>query len=76
MERIFSFACSLDVQFSISSIAFSLAPPCKGPLNEPIAATTHEWMSDIVEAQTLPVNVDALNSCSAYKTRDTSITFL
>ena len=41
-----------------------------------MAATTHEWMSDIVEAQTLAVKVEALNSCSAYKIKDTSITFL
>ena len=76
MDKIFSLASSLDVQFSINSIAFSFAPPCNGPLNEPIAATTHECISDIVEAHTLPVKVDALNSCSAYRTKDTSITFL
>ena len=33
---------SFDVQFSMNSIAFSLAPPCNGPLREPIAATTQE----------------------------------
>ena len=61
----FLFASSRVFQFSIISIAASFAPPCKGPFKEPIAATTHEKISDIVEAQTLAVKVEALNSCSA-----------
>ncbi len=76
MSNIFVLASFLFFQFSIISIAASLAPPCKGPLREPMAATTHQKKSDIVEAQTLAVNVEALNSCSAYKTNEASITRL
>ena len=60
---------------SISSsifIASSLAPPCNGPLKLPTAAVKQECKSDNVDAHTLPVNVDALNSCSAYKVNETS----
>ena len=76
ISKIFAFASSLVFQFSIISIAASLAPPCRGPFKEPIAATTQENISDIVDAQTLAVKVDALNSCSAYKTKEASMTRL
>ena len=58
----------------MSSIAASFAPPCSGPRNEPMAPVTQECISDNVEAQTLAVKVDALNSCSAYKISEVSIT--
>ena len=43
----------------------SPAPPWSGPFSAPIAADTAECMSDIVEATTRPVNVEAFSSCSA-----------
>src|SRR5690554_4995815 len=59
---------------SINSMAASLAPPCKGPRNEPIAPVMHECISLKVEAQTRAVKVEALNSCSAYKISEACIT--
>ena len=67
-------ASSGDVQFSIISIAASFAPPCNGPRSDPIAPVIHECISESVDAHTRAVNVDALNSCSAYRINDTFIT--
>ncbi|MNN29887.1 hypothetical protein D3C81_1435090 [compost metagenome] len=65
MARVPSVASSGEVNFSIISMAASLAPPCSGPRSEPMAPVMQEYRSDRVEAQTRPVKVEALNSCSA-----------
>ncbi len=67
-------ASSTDFHCDSIAIAASLAPPCKGPRKAPTAAVTQEYISDNVEATTRPVNVEALNSCSAYRISETSIT--
>ena len=54
-------------KLEISSMAASLAPPCSGPRSAPIAPVTAECMSESVPVMTRAVNVDALNSCSAYR---------
>ena len=74
IPAIWILASSGEVNFWIISIAASLAPPCNGPRNEPIAPVIHENISDNVEAHTRAVKVEALNSCSAYKIKDTSMT--
>ena len=50
-------------------MAFSLAPPCSGPLRVPIAVVMAECISDFVAVVTLQAKVDALKSCSAYRTK-------
>ena len=47
-------------------------PPCNRPLRAPMAATMAECRSDSVEQTTRAVNVEALNSCSAYRMSETS----
>src|SRR4051794_2856845 len=53
--------------------ARSGAPPCRGPENAPIAATTAETRSAPVEATTRAVNVDAAKPWSTVATRYCSI---
>src|SRR5215203_4335203 len=48
-------------------IAASFAPPCVGPFNAQIAATTALYMSARVPATTRAANVDAFSSCSAWR---------
>ena len=43
-------------------ITRSFAPPCNGPFNEPIAATTPEYISDNEDTAQRAVNADALSS--------------
>jgi len=50
----------------------SLAPPWSGPLSAAMAAVTAAWRSVSVEAATRAAKVEALNSCSAYRMRETS----
>ena len=42
-------------------------------MSAPIAPVMQEYMSDPVPAITLAVNVEALNSCSAYRFNDVCI---
>ncbi|MNR28652.1 hypothetical protein D3C85_1459850 [compost metagenome] len=65
MASVPAVASSGEANFSIISIAASLAPPCSGPRRVPMEAVTHEYRSDRVEAHTRPAKVEALNSCSA-----------
>lgn len=44
-----------------------------GPRSAPMAPVMLEWISAPVPAMTRAVNVDALNSCSAYKISDVCI---
>ena len=55
---------SAMISFSMS-MAASLAPPWRLPLRAPIAAHTEECRSELVEATTRLVKVEALKSCSA-----------
>ena len=55
------------------SNATSLAPPCFGPRSAPIAPVIAEYMSEPVPAITRAVNVEALNSCSAYRLSEVCI---
>ena len=51
----------LPISLSID-ITRSFAPPCNGPFNEPIAATTPEYISDNEDTAQRAVNADALSS--------------
>src|SRR5574344_1782586 len=66
-------ASSAEEYLSCILNATSLAPPCFGPLKAPIEPVIQEYISEFVPAITLEVNVEALNSCSAYKIKDTCI---
>ncbi|MCY1455099.1 hypothetical protein D9M71_722110 [compost metagenome] len=65
MASVPAVASSGEENFSIISMAASLAPPCSGPRRVPMEPVMQEYMSDRVEAHTRPAKVEALNSCSA-----------
>ena len=50
----------------------ALPPPCSGPFKVPMAATTAEWMSESVAAETRAANVEAFSSWSACRMSATS----
>ncbi len=64
-----SAAASGEPILIIISIAFSLAPPCSGPLSVPTEEVIAEWRFASVPAVTRPEKVEALKPWSASRMR-------